>query len=272
MRFSSIVLGLAAAVSAIDIRGHDQDICRGGYVACVNIDPNVCCTFDGKASIWVAAVRDVPSLLNPSPLLQFPIYEKKNTSQKEKEKENLTCRNESTQIPPAWRIRARSMTGGGCSYLATEGDNNGTQDICLAYTSRGLRTGARYWFLNLKRAEDETCPAAQPEGGKCEASVKPNVLGLADGTEYNIEGLSDEKVAEMVSSFFVFVFGALVFWDFSLGEAKREHCIPIKEMGAWTWMLTCLVTYRRRSWPLGRVPTPCPPSSRSFAAPLRFNS
>ncbi|KAI6278559.1 hypothetical protein MCOR27_005577 [Pyricularia oryzae] len=100
-------------------------------------------------------------------------------------------------IPPAWRIRARSMTGGGCSYLATEGDNNGTQDICLAYTSRGLRTGARYWFLNLKRAEDETCPAAQPEGGKCEASVKPNVLGLADGTEYNIEGLSDEKVAEM---------------------------------------------------------------------------
>ncbi|KAH9438250.1 hypothetical protein MCOR02_001888 [Pyricularia oryzae] len=155
MRFSSIVLGLAAAVSAIDIRGHDQDICRGGYVACVNIDPNVCCAFDGKASIWVAA------------------------------------------IPPAWRIRARSMTGGGCSYLATEGDNNGTQDICLAYTSRGLRTGARYWFLNLKRAEDETCPAAQPEGGKCEASVKPNVLGLADGTEYNIEGLSDEKVAEM---------------------------------------------------------------------------
>lgn len=205
MRFSSIVLGLAAAVSAIDIRGHDQDICRGGYVACVNIDPNVCCTFDGKASIWVAAVRDVPSLLNPSPLLQFPIYKK---APKRKRKKDLTCRNESTQIPPAWRIRARSMTGGGCSYLATEGDNNGTQDICLAYTSRGLRTGARYWFLNLKRAEDETCPAAQPEGGKCEASVKPNVLGLADGTEYNIEGLSDEKVAEMVSSLFFRFWGS----------------------------------------------------------------
>lgn len=86
MRFSSIVLGLAAAVSAIDIRGHDQDICRGGYVACVNIDPNVCCTFDGKASIWVAAVRDVPSLLNPSPLLQFPIYEKKTRPKKKKKK------------------------------------------------------------------------------------------------------------------------------------------------------------------------------------------
>ncbi|TLD27047.1 hypothetical protein PspLS_04319 [Pyricularia sp. CBS 133598] len=155
MRFSSLVLGLAATASAIDIRGHDQDVCRGGYVACVNVDPNVCCTFGGKASIWVAA------------------------------------------IPSAWRIRAQSSTGGGCTYLATEGDNNGTQDICLAYTSRGLRTGARYWFLNRKRAEDETCPAAQPDGGKCEASVKPNVLGLADGTEYNIEGLSDEKVAEM---------------------------------------------------------------------------
>ena len=50
-----------------------------------------------------------------------------------------------------------------------------------------------------KRAADESCPAEQPNGGKCEASVQPNSVGLADGTIYNISDLADDKVEELVS-------------------------------------------------------------------------
>ncbi|CAF3496627.1 unnamed protein product [Fusarium graminearum] len=39
-----------------------------------------------------------------------------------------------------------------------------------------------YYFPTLKRAVNESCPVEQPEGGKCKASVKPNALGLKDGT------------------------------------------------------------------------------------------
>ncbi|KAL4724454.1 hypothetical protein ACLX1H_009070 [Fusarium chlamydosporum] len=67
----------------------------------------------------------------------------------------------------------------------------------MSFSSRGDRTGGSYWFVGRKRAEDESCLAEQPAGGKCEATVKPNTLGLADGTEYNIADLSDEKVQEL---------------------------------------------------------------------------
>lgn len=69
----------------------------------------------------------------------------------------------------------------------------------MSYSSRGDRTGGSYSFVGRKRADDKSCPAEQPDGGKCEASVEPNVLGLADGTVYNISGLTEEKVQELVS-------------------------------------------------------------------------
>jgi hypothetical protein len=69
----------------------------------------------------------------------------------------------------------------------------------MTYSSRGDRTGGSYWFVGRKRADDASCPAEQPGGGKCEAGVEPDVLGLADGTVYSIAGLTDEKVQELVS-------------------------------------------------------------------------
>lgn len=103
------------------------------------------------------------------------------------------------QIPSSWRIRGEANTGGGCTYLANQQDSNGNTDICMTYSSRGDRTGGSYSFVGRKRADDKSCPAEQPDGGKCEASVEPNVLGLADGTVYNISGLTEEKVQELVS-------------------------------------------------------------------------
>lgn len=69
----------------------------------------------------------------------------------------------------------------------------------MTYSSRGDRTGGLYRFVGRKRAADESCPEEQPSGGKCEASVKANSVGLADGTVYNISGLADEKVEQLVS-------------------------------------------------------------------------
>ncbi|KAK1993699.1 hypothetical protein LX36DRAFT_615465 [Colletotrichum falcatum] len=160
MYFSSLLLGLAATASAIDIRCHIGDNCAGSWVACVNINPNVCCSFSssansGRSSVSVAA------------------------------------------IPSNWRIRTEAYTGGGCSYFGGQRDSGGSTDVCLPYTTRGDRTGGKYWFLNRKIADDHSCPAEQPGAGKCEAEVKPDTLGLADGTEYNIAGLTDEKVQEL---------------------------------------------------------------------------
>lgn len=55
-----------------------------------------------------------------------------------------------------------------------------------------------YWFLGRKRALDQSCPAEQPGAEKCTSSVKYDSVGLADGTEFKITGLSEEKVAELV--------------------------------------------------------------------------
>jgi len=160
MHFSLLFLGLAATAFGIDIRAHTGDGCAGSYVACVNINPNVCCSFSSSRSSGRSSIAVVA-------------------------------------IPTNWRIRARAYTEGGCSAFGGERDSGGSTTICLPYTTRGDRTGGNYWFLNRKRADDESCPAEQPGAGKCEAVVKPDTLGLADGTEYDITGLPDEKITEL---------------------------------------------------------------------------
>lgn len=183
MYFSAILLTLAATASAVDVRAYSDTGCNGGWVGCANINPGVCCVFSnsassGRLSVSVNAVR-ATSFFH---LAYGPIET-----------------NKSQQIPSSWRIRGEANTGGGCTYLANQQDSNGNTDICMTYSSRGDRTGGSYSFVGRKRAADNSCPAEQPDGGKCEAGVKPDLLGLSDGTVYNIADLSDEKVEELVS-------------------------------------------------------------------------
>ncbi|EJT79319.1 hypothetical protein GGTG_04404 [Gaeumannomyces tritici R3-111a-1] len=160
MHFSAALLSLATTALAIDIRGHANSNCGGGFRACTNINPNVCCVFSTSAS---------------SGLLSVSI----------------------AAIPTSWRITGEAYTGGGCSFLGGQWDSNGTPDICMPFSSRGDRTGGRYWFRSRKRADDRSCPAEQAGVGKCEAAAKPDTLVLADGTKYSISGLADDKVEEM---------------------------------------------------------------------------
>ncbi|KAM0237870.1 hypothetical protein ACHAP5_008878 [Fusarium lateritium] len=160
MYFSALLLTLAATASAVDVRAYSNTGCNGGWVGCGGINPGVCCVFSNSASSGRLSVSV-------------------------------------NAIPSSWRIRGEANTGGGCTYLANQQDSNGNTDICMTYSSRGDRTGGSYTFVGRKRADDQSCPAEQPGGGKCEASVKPNTLGLADGTKYDITGLTDEKVEEL---------------------------------------------------------------------------
>ncbi|KAG5659158.1 hypothetical protein HG530_011812 [Fusarium avenaceum] len=160
MYFSALLLALAATASAVDVRAYGDTGCNGGWVGCGGINPGVCCVFSNSASSGKLSVSV-------------------------------------NAIPSSWRIRGEANTGGGCTYLANQQDSNGNTDICMTYSSRGDRTGGSYTFVGRKRADDKSCPAEQPDGGKCEASVEPNVLGLADGTVYNISGLTEEKVQEL---------------------------------------------------------------------------
>ncbi|KAL0936273.1 uncharacterized protein CTRU02_208488 [Colletotrichum truncatum] len=159
MYLPSLLLALAATASAIDIRAYTGDNCAGGYVACVNINPNVCCSFSSVESSVRSSIAMVA-------------------------------------IPSSWNIRAESYTGGGCKTSGGLGDSDGSATVCLPQKTWGDRTGGKYWFPSRKRA-DLSCPADQPDAGKCEAVVKPDTLGLADGTEYNIAGLSDEEIQKL---------------------------------------------------------------------------
>jgi hypothetical protein len=61
----------------------------------------------------------------------------------------------------------------------------------MTVNSRDNYTGSFYWFVSRRRAEESTCTE----------SVKPDTLVLADGvTKYDIVGLDDAKVEEVVST------------------------------------------------------------------------
>ncbi|RGP68821.1 hypothetical protein FSPOR_5027 [Fusarium sporotrichioides] len=160
MYFSTLLLTLAATASAVDIRAYLDTGCNGAWIGCAGLNPSVCCVFS-----------DSPN----SGRLSVSV----------------------NAIPSSWRIRGEAYTGGGCSSRVSDLDSNGNTDICMTYSTRGDRTGGKYFFVGRKRADDESCPAEQSGGGKCEAGVEPNVLGLADGTVYSIADLTDEKVQEL---------------------------------------------------------------------------
>ncbi len=94
-------------------------------------------------------------------------------------------------VPTNWHINAQGFSGGGCGDPKWLADLNGDNWVCMSVNSRPNYTGSLYWFASRRRAEDSNCTE----------SVKPDTLVLADGTtKYNIVGLDDVKVEELVST------------------------------------------------------------------------
>jgi hypothetical protein len=49
MQFSAVLLGFAAAATAVDVRLYDNANCGGGFVEWKNVNPNVCCGWNNDA-------------------------------------------------------------------------------------------------------------------------------------------------------------------------------------------------------------------------------
>jgi hypothetical protein len=99
-------------------------------------------------------------------------------------------------VPTNWHLTARGFSGGGCGSPKWTGNIQGANWYCMSANSRPNYSGANYQFASRRRAEDV----------ECTESVKPDTLVLADGvTKYDIAGLDDVKVDELVSSSFFYL-------------------------------------------------------------------
>lgn len=96
-------------------------------------------------------------------------------------------------VPTNWNINAQGFSNGGCGSPKWLAELRGQNWVCMSVNSRPNYTGTFYWFAGRKRAENSAC----------EGEVKPDTLVLADGTtKYDIVGLDDAKVDELVSTLF----------------------------------------------------------------------
>lgn len=85
------------------------------------------------------------------------------------------------------------MPTAGVSALSTL-SSDGRTDVCSGNVALEWATGGGYGFLLRKRdVADESCAAFGP----CENYQEPNVVGLVDGTEYDIAGLNTADFKEL---------------------------------------------------------------------------
>lgn len=111
---------------------------------------------------------------------------------------NICCTGDSPTVayrgvPTNWNINAQGYSNGGCGSPKWLAELRGQNWVCMSVNSRPNYTGTLYWFAGRKRAENSAC----------EGEAKPDTLVLADGTtKYDIVGLDDAKVNELVSDLF----------------------------------------------------------------------
>ncbi|GKT49281.1 uncharacterized protein ColSpa_09462 [Colletotrichum spaethianum] len=153
MKFLQALLSLAGAASALDIYFHTGPNCNDASVICSGINPGVCCRAGGITYRSVAYRGIVPS----------------------------------------WRIRCRSYQGNGCEIQRADSTVNGVNYQCHSFQNNYNYNGARYDFVNRKRAED-TCAA---EDGTCESTQQADTLVLEDGTHLRITELEEDPLEEL---------------------------------------------------------------------------
>ncbi|KAK1948809.1 hypothetical protein LY78DRAFT_664701 [Colletotrichum sublineola] len=99
-------------------------------------------------------------------------------------------------IPGNWNIQARGHAGPNCGSIREQQDSAGRDYICLG---NGPFGGLGYGFNNKKMIRGATLDAR--DGEKTEECAQPNVLYLADGTQYNYTAIVEagQATEELVS-------------------------------------------------------------------------
>ncbi|KAM7190186.1 hypothetical protein V8F20_009808 [Naviculisporaceae sp. PSN 640] len=168
-----ILVGLLSAsanlVGAIDIYLYDADHgCAGAAYVCTNVNPNVCCGNDSNDHHSIA-------------------FRAK---------------------PPSWSLDLRGHSGGRCSRTTIAGQSGtGGTDTCWTTAPGriplGDFSGAGYSFRNKRRTTAEgLCPDTDEESSTCGGRQLPDRLDLADGTKYNITGLTHAERLELRAAVF----------------------------------------------------------------------
>lgn len=155
-----VLVGLVAAVSAIDIYGYrNNEQCGGGdRIVCQNANPGDCCV-RASGNVFRAIGFEA--------------------------------------IPTNWQIVGSGYTGGECRNIWHSEVSNGRRNMCCGgyYYS-----GGRYVFASKKRsgiATDAIADACPADEG-CTSVRKADLMEL-EGAKYNLADLDEALYNEMVS-------------------------------------------------------------------------
>ena len=148
MQYSTIILALTAAASAIDIRLHNgagNKNCAGSYLACVGINPGVCCTPASSTRYSRAAYA---------------------------------------AIPTNWNLILTGWYNGGCSTVGVTASVSNSNYRCVADpnpTTNLAFSGATYAFAGKRRrGEGERCEEVQPNLFVLEDSTEYDLVDMPE--------------------------------------------------------------------------------------------
>ena len=157
MKTSCLIVSLAAAVSAIDIRlWVSSRACQdsGAAAVCTGWNPNTCC--------------GVPSGSFPS----VGFY----------------------AVPRNWYLEYRGHEGGDCRNTKTIEAN---LDLTFKCLTNGAYTGAGYGFRSKRRDTGTDMGCAGEEEKECNGYQRPDLFETADGKKLSLVGLTDEEMLEV---------------------------------------------------------------------------
>lgn len=176
MQFLTIILGLTASVSAVDIGLRIRNGCdsRSGGWLCTNSNPNVnILSFHKPGTPSKHTISNVPPQTCcgiPSGTFGSVIF---------------------YAVPTNWFLELRGHEGGNCARLKTVDTIFGGTEKCL---NSGPYSGAGYGFRSNKReAQEGPCASIS---GTCTPTM-PDMLFLGDGQKYNIVGMDYGLVEEL---------------------------------------------------------------------------
>jgi hypothetical protein len=179
MKTSCLIVSLAAAVSAIDIRlWVSSRACQdsGAAAVCTGWNPNVKYPSPSPSSSPFKSTNPPPhQTCCGVPSGSFPsvgFY----------------------AVPRNWYLEYRGHEGGDCRNTKTIEAN---LDLTFKCLTNGAYTGAGYGFRSKRRDTGTDMGCAGEEEKECNGYQRPDLFETADGKKLSLVGLTDEELLEV---------------------------------------------------------------------------
>lgn len=155
--FTLITSLLATAASAVDLHLEFSGGCNtgGGGYICRGWNPNTCCSVNAGLFFASGSFR---------------------------------------AIPGNWNLQCRGHAGPNCGAVRDQQDSRGRDYVCLG---NGPFGGLGYGFNNRKmiRGAETDLDVRAVNGEELEGCAQPDVMYLADGTQYNYTAIVEAQLA-----------------------------------------------------------------------------